>query len=187
MIIESNFKEHSDVTKKTLKLLKKKIIKISEIIVICLNNGGKILWCGNGGSATDTIHLSTELVGRFKKNRKPLSSIALASDVGNLTCIANDFGYEKIFSRQIEALGKKNDILISFSTSGKSKNILNAIYAAKKIKMSTITFLGKDGGQCLGASDLELKIPSNTTARIQEMHMLIGHILCDIIEKKLNL
>jgi len=145
MIITKNFAEHSKIAEETLKSLEKQIFDASKYMSECLESGGKILWCGNGGSATDSMHLSSELVGRFKNNRRSLRSISLASDSGNLTCISNDFGYENVFSRQIESLGNKGDILISLSTSGNSKNIIKAIKSANELNITTIAFLGKDG------------------------------------------
>ncbi len=185
--LRQHFTEHVDVQRKTLDLVENNILKISEKLSDALSKNKKIMWCGNGGSATDAMHLSGELVGRFNKDRKSLKSICLSSDTSNLTCISNDYGYEKVFSRQIEGLGDKGDVLICLSTSGKSKNILSALKVAKNLEIFTISFLGKNGGDSKGLSDLEIIIPSNTTARIQEMHLFIGHIICDLIEEKLKL
>ena len=186
-MIKNFFKEHQEVQEKTLEILEKKIHLAAEIISNSLKNNGLIMWCGNGGSASDSMHFAAELIGRFNKNRKSLRSISLAADNAALTCISNDFGYENVFSRQIEGLAKKDDVLISISTSGKSKNILNAINKAKLLKLKTISLLGKGGGDCAGLSDLDLIVPSNTTARIQEMHTLIGHSICELVEINLNL
>lgn len=186
-IIKSHFEEHSSVLKSTFLNMINKLEKASSELSQGLTKEKKIFWCGNGGSASDSIHLSAELIGRFKKNRKPLKSIALPNDPATMTCISNDFGFEKIFSRQIESLGEQGDILIAISTSGNSKNILEAIEQAKKNKMKVITFLGKNGGKCKGKADLEFVIKSDSTARIQEMHIMLGHILCDLIERKLKL
>ena len=153
----------------------------------CIKNKGTVFWCGNGGSASDSLHLSAELIGRLNKNRRPLASISLSGNPSTLTCISNDFGYNKVFSRQVEALGKKNDVLVAISTSGNSLNILDAIKMAKKKKMKIISLLGKSGGKSKGLSNINIIIPSNSTARIQEMHILIGHIICDLTEKKLKL
>ena len=185
--VELNFREHKNVLTYTFSKLEKNIINASDLICRALTKKNLILWCGNGGSASDSMHLSAEFIGRFNKKRKSLNSISLASDSPALTCISNDFGYKNIFSRQIEGLGKKNDVLIVFSTSGNSENILMALKKAKKQKMKTIAFLGKEGGRCKGLSDIDLIVPSQSTARIQEMHILIGHTLCDLIEKKLKL
>ena len=185
--VELNFREHKNVLTYTFSKLEKNIINASDLICRALTKKNLILWCGNGGSASDSMHLSAEFIGRFNKKRKSLNSISLASDSPALTCISNDFGYKNIFSRQIEGLGKKNDVLIVFSTSGNSENILMALKKAKKQKMKTIAFLGKEGGRCKGLSDIDLIVPSQSTARIQEMHILIGHTLCDLVEKKLKL
>jgi len=187
MLIKKIFNQHHDVQKKTLEILEKKIYLASEMISDCLKNNGLIMWCGNGGSAADSMHLSAELLGRFKNERKALRSVSLAADSASITCISNDFGYENLFSRQIEGLANKNDILISLTTSGNSINIINAIKKAKNLNLKTILFSGNSGGQCSGLNDLELIVPSKSTARIQEMHMLIGHILCELIEEHLNL
>ncbi len=184
-LFANNFQEHKNVLELTLKNFKKDTIKISEIIFKTISNNKKIMWCGNGGSATDSMHLSSEFVGRFKMERSAQKSICLSSDIGNITCIANDYGYENIFSRQIEAIGNSGDILMCLSTSGNSKNIFNGIQAAKKKSITTVTFLGKDGGMCRGLSDYEIMIPSKSTARVQEMHLFLGHILCDMIDENL--
>ena len=187
MIIKKNFTEHLEVQKNTIETLENKIFKASEMIADCLKNKGLVVWCGNGGRASDSMHLSTELLGRFKNNRKSLRSMSLAADSSSITCISNDFGYENLFSRQLEGLANKNDILISLTTSGNSKNVINAIKKAKKLNLKTILMSGNSGGKCVGLTDLELIVPSTSTARIQEMHMLIGHTLCELIEEHLNL
>ncbi|MES2775206.1 MAG: D-sedoheptulose 7-phosphate isomerase [Bacteroidota bacterium] len=144
-------------------------------IVKSLQLGGKLLTCGNGGSAADALHLAEELVGRYKAERRGLPAICLNSDVTAITCIGNDYGYDKIFSRQVEALGKSNDILVGFSTSGNSPNVLEAFSEARKRNITTIVLGGKDGGKAKGLCDFEITVPSNTTARIQEIHTLILH------------
>ena len=186
-IINDNINEHFNTLKLINNDIKNKILLSSKIISKSLKKGGTILWCGNGGSASDSLHLSTELIGRFKKNRKPLSSISLSSNSAALTCISNDYGFENLFSRQIEALGKSKDILIVISTSGNSKNILKAIEQAKKNRLFTIGFLGNNGGKCKRKTDLEITIQSKSTARIQEMHIMIGQIICDLVERELKL
>ena len=161
---------------------------IEEICSISLNTilrGNTILLCGNGGSASDSIHISSELVGRFEKERKAISSISLSSNISNVTAIANDFGFEYIFSRQIEAIGKKGDLLIAISTSGNSKNILNAIECALLKGLNVVAFTGKDGGKINAMDCTKLKIPSNNVARIQEMHILVGHIISKYIEENI--
>lgn len=154
--VELNFREHKNVLAYTFSKLEKNIINASDLICRALIKKNLILWCGNGGSASDSMHLSAEFIGRFNKKRKSLNSISLASNSSALTCISNDFGYKNVFSRQIEGLANKNDILISLTTSGNSINIINAIKKAKDLKLKTILFSGNSGGQCLGLNDLEL-------------------------------
>ena len=186
-LIKNNLKEHVKTINLVEKSLIQKISDASKIISKSLKNGGTIFWCGNGGSASDSMHLSAELIGRFKKNRIPLKSIALSGNPSTLTCIANDFGYENIFSRQIQALGKNNDVLVVISTSGNSKNIIKAINQAKINKLKVISFLGSNGGKCRNKGSLDLIVNSNSTARIQESHITMGHIICELIEKELKL
>lgn len=181
-LIKIHFEQHNHLSKSTYRKFKTKILQASDLIAKCLYSGGTIFWCGNGGSASDSMHLSAELIGRFKKKRKPLKSVSLLADPASLTCISNDFGFENIFSRQLSALGKKNDVLVAISTSGKSLNVLKAIFEAKKKSMKIISLLGNNGGRCKHKSDVEIIINSKITARIQEMHILIGHIICDLIE-----
>ena len=149
--------------------------------------GNTIFWCGNGGSASDSQHLAGELVGRFIGDRRPLKSIALNADTSVMTCIVNDYGYDYIFSRQVEALGSKGDVLIGITTSGNSGNILKAFEVANNLKMTTIGLLGKGGGEAKNISQHSLIINSQSTARIQEAHITVGHILCELIELGLNL
>ena len=186
-IVSDHFDEHLQVASKTYESLTDSILKASHLISSSLSSGGTLLLCGNGGSAADCQHLSAELVGRFKTNRQPLRSIALTTDSSILTCVGNDFGYEYIFSRQITALATDRDILLSISSSGVSQSIVEALKTSKKIGLKTIALLGKDGGPAAKLADLPIIIPSLSTARIQEMHIFIGHILCDLIEKELNL
>lgn len=147
-----------------------------------LQTGGKILTCGNGGSAADAMHLAEELVGRYKGNRRALAAVALNCDATALTCIANDFSFDEIFSRQIEALGRKGDVLVVFSTSGNSANILSALEAAKKLGVVTVAMLGKRGGKAAGCADHEIIISSQDGARVQEAHTLILHLCLELIE-----
>ncbi len=160
------------------------LARLGQAMLDCWAAGGKILTAGNGGSAADAIHLAEELVVCFDKPRRALAAIALC-DPGNLTCAGNDMGYEKVFSRQIEALGNRGDILIVFTTSGKSPNILAAVAAAKKLGVLTAAFLGKSGGKLKGGCDFEFHIPSEITARVQEAHLLIYHSLCQWIDNRL--
>ena len=152
-----------------------------------LAGGGRILTCGNGGSACDALHLSEELVGRFDQNRRSLAAICLCADAPLLTCIANDFGYDAVFARQVEGLGRPGDALIIFSTSGNSMNLVGALQAARQNGLTTISLLGKSGGKCRGLADHDIIIPSVTTARIQEVHTFILHAWLGLIELELGL
>ena len=185
--IKDNLREHLNTISIVERDLVEKISEASKIISKSLKMGGTIFWCGNGGSAADSMHLSAELIGRFKKNRIPLKSISLSSNPSTITCISNDFGYESLFSRQIQALGKKDDVLVVISTSGNSKNIIKAINQAKINKLKVISFLGNKGGKCKGKGYLDLIVNSNSTARIQESHIMIGHIICELVEKELKI
>ena len=156
-------------------------------IANALRNGNTIFWCGNGGSAAESSHLAVELIGRFKNNRRALPSLSLNADTSAITCIANDFGYDEIFARQLEGLGKKGDVLIVLSSSGKSKNILRALQKAKDMGITSIALLGKGGGQAVAHSDFAIVIESDETARIQEMHLLLGHTLCEYAEIALDI
>ena len=162
------------------------IEEICSLSLKTIQNGNTILLCGNGGSASDSIHISSELVGKFEKNRKAISSISLSSNISNITAIANDFGFEHIFSRQIEAIGKKGDLLIAISTSGNSQNILNAINYAKLNGLTVVAMTGADGGKINEIDCITLKVPNSNVARIQEMHILVGHIISKYIEENIN-
>jgi len=185
--IKNHFFEHREVINSIDDTFIDKIYSCAEVIVNTLNNGGTVFWCGNGGSSSDCQHLAAELIGRYDKNRKPIRSISLTSDTAVLTCIANDFGYDEIFARQLEGLGKPGDTLVAISTSGKSQNVINAIKQAKYMKINAIGLLGKSGGETLPLCDDVIVVPSQTTARVQEMHIFFGHILCDLIEEGLGL
>ena len=147
-----------------------------------LKRGNTIFWCGNGGSAAESSHLAVELIGRFRNNRRPLPSISLNADTSAITCIANDFGYDEIFARQLEGLAKVGDVLVVLSTSGNSENILRALRKAKEIGVVTIALLGKGGGRALDLADHSIVIDSTETARIQEIHLLLGHTFCEYAE-----
>ncbi len=157
----------------------------AEFCIESLNQGGKILLCGNGGSAADAQHIAAELTGRFEKNRKPLYAEALHVNGSYMTAVANDYDFETTYARLVEAMGKPNDILIAISTSGNSKNILRAAGQAKKQRMTVIGLTGQDGGELANLSDLVIKVPSKRTTRIQESHILIGHLLCEKIERSM--
>ncbi|MBR5784408.1 MAG: D-sedoheptulose 7-phosphate isomerase [Bacteroidales bacterium] len=164
---------------------KEQIRKAAEMIVDSLSLGGKIHFCGNGGSAADAQHIAAELSGRFYFNRPPLNAEALHCNTSYLTAVANDFGYDVIFSRLLEADGRKGDVLVGISTSGNSKNILNAYDTAREKGIKTISFTGNGGGMMKDKSDILLAVPSNCTPRIQECHILIGHIICQIVENQM--
>lgn len=174
--------DHIETAKKMEKLLPD-IVSAAELCLASLKDGGKIMLCGNGGSAADSQHIAAELSGRFKKERKPLAGIALTTDTSALTAIGNDYGFEQIFSRQVEALAKEEDILIAISTSGNSKNVINAIESARKIGCKIITLTGKNGGKMKDLGDVNIVIPSNDTPRIQEMHIMVGHMICAFIDE----
>ncbi len=185
--INDDISEHLQTIASVRETLMESIQKTGSLLAQSLKKGGTLLWCGNGGSASDSQHLAAELVGRFKKNRRALRSVALTTDTSVLTCVANDYCYDDIFARQVEALGRPGDVLIGISTSGNSENILRALKTAKDMDMVTIALLGKGGGPAKELASHSLVIPSNTTARIQEAHILIGHILCELIEQELDL
>lgn len=185
-IISQHLQEHGDLLNHIADL-SDDIENIANQLIIALKNKKTIFWCGNGGSASDSQHLAGELVGRFVGDRKPLKSIALNADSAVMTCIVNDYGYEQLFSRQVEALGSEGDVLIGITTSGNSMNVINAIQSANHLTMNTIGLLGNGGGKAAAMVNHSVIIPSTTTARIQEMHILIGHILCDLIEEGLDL
>jgi D-sedoheptulose 7-phosphate isomerase len=152
----------------------------------CLRAGGRILWMGNGGSAADCQHLAAELVGRFERDRRGLASIALTTDTSILTSVGNDYGFERIFARQVEALCRPEDLLIGLSTSGNSRNVLAALEVAARLGTFRAGLTGGTGGKLRAATDLCLVVPSANTARIQEAHILIGHMLCDLVETALE-
>jgi D-sedoheptulose 7-phosphate isomerase len=157
-------------------------LQCAKIIGDSLKNENTIFWCGNGGSAAESSHLAVELIGRFKNNRRSLPSLSLNADTSAITCIANDFGYDEIFARQLEGLGKKGDVLVVLSSSGKSENILRVLQKAKRMGITSIALLGKGGGKAADLSDFAIVIESDETARIQEMHLLLGHTLCEYAE-----
>lgn len=164
------------------------VLKISQCvfkIVECFKGGNKVLFCGNGGSAADAQHLSAELSGRFKIDRDPLDAEALHVNTSYVTAVANDYSYDEIYSRLVKAKGKKGDILIGLSTSGNSKNVVNAFKIAKEKGMITISLTGAKQNLLEDLSDIIIKVPSQDTANIQESHIMIGHIICDLVEKEL--
>jgi D-sedoheptulose 7-phosphate isomerase len=163
----------------------KQCSEVSQLLVDCFKSGGKVMICGNGGSAADAQHLAAELSGRFYLDRKPLPAEALHVNSSYLTAVANDISFEKVYSRLVEGNGKNGDILIALSTSGNSPNILRAVEQAKSMGIKTIGFTGKDGGDLKVISDIVLLLPSDDTPIIQEMHIMLGHIICQIVEATL--
>ncbi|MGD0962243.1 MAG: D-sedoheptulose 7-phosphate isomerase [Methylomonas sp.] len=158
------------------------IERIAILMRHCISRGGKIIWMGNGGSAADSQHLAAEIVGRFRRERRGLPSIALTTDTSILTSVGNDFGFDQIYARQVEALGKAGDLLIGISTSGNSRNVAAAIQTGRELGLITVGLLGCSGGVLKQVCEYSIVVPANDTARIQEMHILIGHILCELLE-----
>jgi len=180
--IKDIFLENIHIKEELLRNNIKQIIEIADLAIDSLKKGGKVLLFGNGGSASDSQHIAAELVGRFKKDRTALAAIALTTNTSVLTSLANDYGYEVVFAKQVEALGKKGDIAIGISTSGKAKNVIAGIKQAAKMGLKTVAFTGGDGGELSKVADVALIIPSSVTARIQEAHITVGHIVCELIE-----
>lgn len=184
-LITERISESVETKQKILndKELLKDIKEAADVVSMTLHDGGKVLLCGNGGSASDALHIAGELVGRFQKERKSAPAIALNADVASMTAIANDYGFDKIFARAVEGYMHKKDVLIGFSTSGNSENVYQAFLQAKEMGGKTIAFLGRDGGKIKDIVDVPIIIPSDVTARIQESHIMIGHIICEIAEE----
>ena len=172
-------------TLQALKRIEPQIEHAAKAIEQCLLSGNKLLVCGNGGSASDAAHFATELVVRFAKERRAYPAICLTSDGGLLTAAGNDYGFDEIFARQVAAFGLKGDLLIVLTTSGKSKNVRRGLQEAKSRKLKTIAFLGRDGGSSIGIADVDLLVASDSTARIQEAHKLLLHVLCEAVESRL--
>lgn len=185
--IRQLFNDSIDTKLAALDTLPPHLVAAAEVMVSALRQQRKILACGNGGSAGDAQHFSSELLNRFEAERQSLPAIALTTDTSTLTSIANDYSYDEVFARQIKGLGKEGDILLAISTSGNSKNIVNAVFAAHSKEMSVIALTGKDGGdlaRVLRDSDIEIRVPAQSTARIQEVHLLAIHCLCDYIDQE---
>jgi D-sedoheptulose 7-phosphate isomerase len=181
-MITKELQSHQSTIKKTIELMTTHIEQACHLIVNTLKNGNKILLIGNGGSAADAQHIAAELTGRYKSERRGLPAIALTTDTSALTAISNDYGYGRVFDRQVEALANKGDLLIGISTSGNSANIISAFNVAKELGCQTLGLSGKNGGGMNSVCDLNLVVPSDDTPRIQEMHILIGHILCQSVD-----
>ncbi|AJP74810.1 D-sedoheptulose-7-phosphate isomerase [Sphingomonas hengshuiensis] len=182
----ANLAEHREVFAR-LDALSTIVAEASGAATASLRAGNKVMFCGNGGSAADSQHLAAELTGRFIKDRPPLAGLALNTDSSALTCIGNDYSFADVFVRQVRGLGRTGDCLVGISTSGNSANVLRAFEAAREMGITTIGFLGRDGGQIKALSDYAIIVPSDVTARIQEAHILIGHTLCGLVEQQLGL
>src|SRR6266542_4617634 len=174
-------------TLRSLSSLEGQMVEAADLIEQCLRAGNKLLVCGNGGSAADAAHFATELVVRFIRDRRAYPAICLASDGGLLTAAGNDYGFDEIFARQVAAFGVQGDVLICLPTSGKSRNVERALQEAKARKVKTIAFLGRDGGSTIGMADVDLLVRGDSTARIQEAHQLLLHVLCETVESRLAL
>ena len=186
--IEELFQASIETKKASLDAIKTNIASAADALFHTFENQGKVLSCGNGGSAADAQHLSSELLNRFEREREGLAAVALTTDSSTLTSIANDYDYNRIFSRQIQALGNPGDMLFAITTSGNSANILTAVEAAHEKNMRVIALSGKDGGKLaatLNSNDIEIRVPSDSTARIQEVHLLVLHCLCDLVDQQL--
>lgn len=173
----------ADLKRTVADTLSGEILEAANRIKACLENGGKLILMGNGGSAGDAQHIAAELVGRFKKERKAMPAISLTVDTSSLTALGNDYGFDTIFERQVEALAQKNDAVVGISTSGNSENVVRGLKKANAIGAETIGLVGNDGGKIKKEANLSIVIPSNDTARIQEVHITIGHIICELIEE----
>jgi phosphoheptose isomerase len=161
------------------------VTTLSDLVLRCFENKKKLLFCGNGGSASDANHIAAEFTGRFNRERAPYPALALSADAGLLTCTANDYGFDDIFARPIHAHGEAGDILFCLTTSGNSQNIVSALAAARECGVYSVALLGKGGGACKGLADEEIIIPSNVTARIQEAHKLLLHMICELVDREL--
>ncbi len=177
---------HQEIIKKVIDNLQADIQTACEMAVKTIRNGNKIILFGNGGSAADAQHIAAEFTGRYKKERKALPAIALTTDTSALTAIGNDYGYERVFDRQLEALAKPGDLLIGISTTGNSENVIRAFNLGRELGCMSIGLSGKGGGKFIGVCDLNIVVPSDNTPRIQEMHILIGHTICQVIDDNFN-
>ena len=185
-IIKHELSEHLKVTRETMKSIGKPIETAAKLCIDSLNNGKKILIFGNGGSAADAQHIAAEMVGRYKTERKGLSAIALTTDTSAITSIANDFGYLQVFDRQVEALAHEGDVVIGISTGGGSANVISALKLANNLGCKTIGLSGKGGGEFNSLCDVNIIVPSEDTPRIQEMHIVIGHTICHLIDQEFS-
>ena len=184
--IIKEFLAHQETIAKVIETMQEPLLEASKLAVETLRAGNKILLCGNGGSAADAQHIAAELTGRYKTERRGLPGIALTTDTSALTAIGNDYGYDRVFDRQVEALANKGDLLIGISTSGNSTNVINALKVAREMGCKTLGLTGRDGGAMNELCDINLVVPSNDTPRIQEMHILFAHTICQIIDNELS-
>lgn len=187
-LVAAHFAQSIEAKQQAADILNEPAAQAAELMLQCLMNDGKILACGNGGSAADAQHFAAEMTGRFEKERMELAAVALTTDTSALTAIGNDYGFEQVFSKQVRALGRAGDILVGISTSGNSANVIEAIKAAHERDMNVIALTGRDGGRIaslLKDSDILLNVPHQRTARIQEIHILLIHALCDCIDSTL--
>jgi D-sedoheptulose 7-phosphate isomerase len=180
--ISNEFQAHLETINSVINTMEDKLVEASTLLVNTLKTGNKILLCGNGGSAADAQHIAAELTGRYKSDRRGLPAIALTTDTSALTSIANDYGYDRVFDRQIEALANKGDLIIGISTSGNSQNVLNALKLGKELGCNTLGLTGKGGGKMNEVCDINLIVPSDDTPRIQEIHILFGHVVCQVVD-----
>ncbi|MDH3233103.1 MAG: SIS domain-containing protein [Alphaproteobacteria bacterium] len=181
------FSEHDEVFHATQRATRQALALLVEQCAEALSDGGKLMFFGNGGSAADAQHLATELTVRFSRDRAPLAALALTTDSSTLTAIGNDLGFTQVFARQIQALGRPGDVAIAISTSGRSDNVIEGLKAARALEISAAGFGGGDGGGMVGLADPLLIVPSTTTARVQEMHIMLGQMLCGALEQRLGL
>jgi D-sedoheptulose 7-phosphate isomerase len=184
LVIE-RLRESALVKQRVAQALRAAIVQAAHVIVAALRRGNKVLLCGNGGSAADAQHIAAEIVGRFKAERDGLPAIALTTDTSILTAVGNDYGFENVFARQMRALAREGDVLVAISTSGNSENVIRAVEMARESGVTSIGLLGRDGGRLAALVDIALVVPSQDTARIQEAHITIGHIICELLDEAL--
>jgi D-sedoheptulose 7-phosphate isomerase len=183
-IIDAHLRGLSDLALRTAAALREDIARVAAATHACLENGGKLMFCGNGGSAADAQHIATEYVVRFQRNRTPMAAIALTTDTSLLTAAANDYGFENVFERQVQALAKPGDILFLHSTSGQSRNLLLAAAAARAAGVTTVALLARGGGALAGETDIPLVVPTDNGAHAQELHLAISHTICELVERR---
>lgn len=185
-LIRRHLSESAEIKLKLAETQAETIDAMANAIIDALEGGGKVMICGNGGSAADSQHIAAELVGRFKKHRKGLAAMALTTDTSILTSLGNDYGFDSVFSRQVESLGKPGDVLVGISTSGKSPNVVQALQQAKSMGLKTAVLLGASKGPMTNLADIAVCVPTTDTARIQECHITVGHIICDLVESRFS-